>query len=150
MSRSAHFAAYAGAFEKAFVSDEWSLLEPFFTEEAIYEVALDPPMGGRFEGRAAILAYFKEILDRFDRRFESREIARLEGPKEDGESVWVHGRATYRAKGVPDFVLELEETVYFEGDRIRRLEDRYGPAMKRRIATYLEKHGEKLGISIGG
>ncbi len=148
MSKTAQFAAYAGAFEKAFVSDEWSLVEPFFTEEAIYDVALDPPMGGRFEGRAAILAFFKEVLDRFDRRFESRELALLEGPKEDGESVWIRGSATYRAKGVPDFVLELEEIVYFEGDRIRRLEDEYEPTMKQRISTYLKEHGGKLGISM--
>ena len=150
MSRAADFAAYAGAFEKAFVSDDWSLVEPFFTEDATYEVGLDPPMGGRFDGRAAILAYFKDVLDRFDRRFDSREIALLEGPKEDGESVWIRGGATYRAKGVPDFVLELEETVHFEGDRIRRLEDRYEPAMKQRISSYLKEYGEKLGIPNDG
>ncbi len=56
MSLTAQFVAYAAAFEKAYVSDDWSLVEPFFTEEAVYEVALDPPMGGCFEGRAAILA----------------------------------------------------------------------------------------------
>ncbi len=150
MSKVAHFAAYAAAFEKAFVSDDWSLVEPFFTEDAVYEVPLDPPMGGRFEGRAAILEYFKNVLDRFDRRFESREIALLEGPREDDDSVWIRGTATYRAKGVPDFVLELEETVHFEGDRIRRLEDDYQPAMKQKIATYLKNHGAKLGISMDG
>ena len=150
MSMTAHFAAYAAAFEKAYVSDDWSLVEPFFTEEAIYEIALDPPMGGCFEGRAAILAYFKAILDQFDRRFESREIALLEGPKEDGVSVWIRGSATYRAEGVPDFVLELEETVSFEGDRICRLEDHYEPEMKQGIDTYLKEHGEKLGISTDG
>ena len=147
MSVTAHFAAYASAFEKAFKSDEWSVVEPFFTEDAVYEVSLDPPMGGRFEGRAAILAYFKFSLDGFDRRFESRDLALLEGPKEDGESVWIRGRATYRAKGVPDFDLDLEETIYFEGDRICRLKDHYEPEMKQRIATYLKEHGEKLGIS---
>jgi len=148
MSMTANFAAYAAAFEKAYISDEWSVVEPFFTEDAIYEVALDPPMGGRFEGRDAILSYFKVVLDRFDRRFESREIALLEGPKEDGKSVWIRGRATYRAKGVPDFVLDLEETATYEGDRICRLEDHYEPAMKQTIATYLTEHGEKLGISM--
>ncbi len=148
MSMTAQFAAYAAAFEKAYVSDDWSLVEPFFTEEAIYEVALDPPMGGCFEGRAAILAYFKAVLDQFDRRFESREIALVEGPKEDGESVWIRGNAMYRAKGVPDFVLELEETVYFEGDRIRRLEDAYEPSVREGISSYLKEHGQKLGISL--
>ena len=150
MSKTAQFGAYAAAFEKAFVSDDWSLVEPFFTEDAIYEVGLDPPMGGRFEGRPAILAYFKDILDRFDRRFESRKIALLDGPKEDGESVWIRGSATYLAEGVPDFVLELEETVYFEGDRIRRLEDEYEATMKQRISVFLKEHSKELGISIDG
>jgi len=148
MSNTAHFAAYAAAFEQAFVSDDWSLVEPFFTEDAVYEVALDPPMGGRFEGRAAILAYFKRILDQFDRCFESREINLLDGPKEDGDSVWIHGTATYRTKGVPDFVLELEETVHFDGGRICRLEDEYEAPMKHRMSTFLEEHGKMLGISL--
>ncbi len=148
MSETEYFGAYAAAFEKAFVSDDWSLVEPFFTEDAVYEIDLDPPLGGYIEGRAAILAYFKDSLDGFDRRFESRDLALLEGPKQDGQSVWVRGRATYRAAGVPEFVLELEETAYFEEKRIRRLVDRYEPAMKQRISAYLNEHGAKLGISV--
>lgn len=147
MSAIARFAAYAAAFEKAFETDEWSLLDPFFTEDAVYEVGLGPPFGGRLEGRAAILAYFKAILDRFDRRFDSRELTLLEGPTEDGDSVWIRGSATYRSEGVPEFVLELEETVHFDGDRIRLLEDRYESAMQQAVDTYLKEHGAKLGIS---
>ena len=116
MSISENFGVYAAAFEKAFVSDDWSLVEPFFTEDANYEIDLDPPLGGTIEGRAAILAYFKESLDGFDRRFESRDLVLLDGPKEDGQSVWVRGCATYRAAGVPEFVLELE------GNRLLRRE----------------------------
>jgi hypothetical protein len=146
MSKIPHFAAYAAAFEKCVASDDWSLVAPFFTEDAVYEIPLGPPLGGRFEGRAAILAYFKEILDRFDRRFASRELALLEGPKESADSVWIRGSATYRAAGVPDLTLELEETVRFDGDRICRLEDRYTPTMEQEIASYLRAHGGKLGI----
>ena len=148
MSQSARFGQYAAAFEKAFVNDDWSVVEPFFTEDAVYEVELDPPMGGRFEGRDAILAYFKQILDDYDRRFESREIEILDGPREEGDSVWLRGTATYRSPGVPPIVLELEETAHFDGDRIRRLEDAYDPSMKERIAAYLKEHGAKLGISL--
>ena len=146
MSKIARFAAYAAAFEKSYENDDWSLLEPYFTENAVYDVALDPPIGARLDGRAAILAYFEDVVNRFDRRFESRELALLEGPKETGDSVWIRGSATYRAAGVPPFVLELEETVTFDGDRIRLLEDRYPPAMQKSLAAYLEAHGEKLGI----
>jgi len=146
MSKIPRFAAYAAEFEKCVASDDWSLLIPFFTEDAVYEIPIGPPLGGRIEGRAAILDYFKRTLDRFDRRFASRELALLEGPKETGDSVWIRGSATYRAAGVPDFTLELEETVRFDGDRIRRLEDHYEPAMERSIESYLKAYGGKLGI----
>jgi len=140
------FAAYAAAFEKAYASDDWSLVEPFFTEDAVYEVPLDPPIGGRFEGRPAILAYFKDVTARFDRHFASREIGGFEPPRQQRNSVSVRGRAIYRAAGVPDFVLELEETAHFEGDRIARLEDLYSPAMKKEIADYAARYGAKLGL----
>ena len=148
VSKIKHFAAYAAAFEKSFLNDDWSLVEPFFAEDALYVVSMEPPMGGRFEGRTAILRYFKDVLDSFDRHFESREVALLKGPTEKNDSVWFRGSATYRAAGVPDFYLELEETAFFEGDRIRRLEDQYEPEMKQRIAAYLAEYGMKLGITI--
>ncbi|MBW2493856.1 MAG: nuclear transport factor 2 family protein [Deltaproteobacteria bacterium] len=147
MSKTAQFGVYAAAFEKAYASDDWSVLEPFFTEAASYQINFDPPMGGCFEGRAAILAYFKQVVDQFDRKFESRELALIEGPREDGDSVWVRGRATYRAAGVPDLAFELEETAHFEGERICRLEDHYDDATKRQLDAYLGEHGAKLGIS---
>jgi ketosteroid isomerase-like protein len=146
VSKIPRFAAYAAAFEKSYASDDWSLVEPFFTEDAVYEVGLEPPMGGSFEGRDQILAYFKQVLDRFDRRFASREIALLEGPKETGDSVWIRGSATYEAPGVPNLVLVLKEIIRFEGDQICHLEDQYEPAMQKEIAEYLQAHGEKLGI----
>ena len=147
MSNVQRFGAYAAAFEKAFASDDWSEVAPFFREDAVYEVPLEPPLGGRFEGRDAILAYFKEVLDAFDRRFESREVALLEGPTEGADgSVWLRGSATYRAAGVPELTFELEEIARFEEGRIRHLEDRYAPETKRALAEYLRRHGEALGI----
>ena len=92
-------------------------------------------------------AYFKNSLDGFDRRFESRDLVLLEGPKQDGQSVWVRGRATYRAAGVPEFVLELEETAHFDEKRICRLVDHYEPEMKQQVFTYLSEYGAKLGMS---
>jgi hypothetical protein len=147
MSKIPRFAAYAAAFEQCVATNDWSLLEPFFTEDAVYDIPAAKPLGGHIEGRDALLAWFEEILDRFDRRFDSREVALLEGPKQTGDSVWIRGTATYRAAGVPPLVLELEETATFEGDRIRLLEDRYEPAMEKTVAEYLKAHGDKLGIA---
>jgi len=146
MSNIPHFAAYAAAFEKAFESDDWSVVEPFFAEDVVYEAGSPLFFGGHFEGRDAVLAYFKKVLDGFDRRFESRELALLEGPVDEGQSVRIRGSATYRGAGVPEFVLVLDEIVTFEGDRIIHLEDRYDDAMKVEMQAYLDAHTDALGI----
>jgi hypothetical protein len=141
------FAKYAAAFEEAFRSDDWAPVADFFSEDAVYEADLPEPMGGRFEGRAAILAYFKRVLDDFDRRFASREISLLAGPREVADSVWIRGGVRYTAPGVPDLYFELEETARFDGERICHLADRYDAATLALLDAYLREHGAKLGIS---
>jgi hypothetical protein len=148
MSNIPRFAEYAAAFERSYASDDWSHVAPYFADDAVYEVTLNPPMGGRFEGRDAILDYFKFVLDGFDRRFDRREIALIEGPSEDGDSVWIRGSATYRKAGVPDLVLVLDETVTFDNGLIRRLEDRYEADMKEQIEGYAANFGAKLGLAV--
>jgi hypothetical protein len=149
MSLIPRFVEYADAFEKAFESDDWSDVEAFFDEDAVYEVGLPLLGASRCEGREAILTWLKDVLDRFDRRFDSRELRLLEGPKESGGEVWIRGTATYRAAGVPDFTLLLEETVRFEGDRIVHLEDRYSDEMIAATEAYLRDHGAKIGFETG-
>ena len=142
------FVKYAAAFEKAYQSDDWSPVADYFTADAVYEVDLPEPMGGRFDGREAILAYFKRVLDAFDRRFASRAIRLVKGPRADGDAVWIRGGVRYTAGGLPDLYFELEETVRFDGERIRRLEDRYDAADLQVIEAYLRAHGTELGIEV--
>ena len=149
MSVIPQFLKYAAAFEQAYTSDDWSLAAPFFTDAAVYEAQLPVPLGGRFEGRAAILGYFKFVLDNFDRRFASREIGLVSGPREVGDSVWLRGSARYTAAGVPDLYFELDIHVAFDGDRIRSMEDSYDAKTIADLQTYLRDHGAKLGIATG-
>ena len=90
------FAEYAGAFEKAFVSDDWAIVEPFFTEDAEYETLSSPPFGGRIVGRDAVMTQFKNVLDGFDRRFDERNLELVEGPALRDGAVWIRWRVTYR------------------------------------------------------
>ncbi|MCA9773478.1 MAG: nuclear transport factor 2 family protein, partial [Myxococcales bacterium] len=139
------FLEYAAAFERGVEADDWDAVRPFFAEDAVYETVAPPPLGGRREGRERILAYFKESLDGFDRRFDSRALAVLEGPTErpDG-SVWVRWSAAYRRAGAPDLTIEGEGTAEFAGDAIRRLVDTYPPEMGPRVMGYFAEHGGKL------
>jgi hypothetical protein len=158
MSLTGRFAAYAAAFEQSYAAHDFSRVAPFFTEQAVYDAGLPELLGGRSEGRAAILDFFSRVTQGFDRRFATRELALLDGPHEAGRTVWLCGRATYRAAGVPELVLELEERVIFEseadaahapaGARIRRLDDHYAPAMRAALVDYAARHGAALGFAL--
>jgi len=140
------FMAYAAAFEQAYASDDWSAIGELFHEDAVYEARVPEPLGGRFEGRDAILAYFPRVLDAFDRRFATRRVELLAGPELRDGAVWLSGRAHYTADGVPDLVFDLEETARFEGGRIRRLVDDYTPETVKAMEAWLDAHGDAVGV----
>jgi len=135
---------YAAAFEKAYETDDWSHLDPFFTEDAVYETLAEAPFGNRSEGREGVKAAFKQAVTGFDRRFDSRAVEMVEGPIERNGTVWFRWVATYTLAGAPPLRLRGEETAIFAGDRIRRLEDRISAADGQQVLVYLAEHGGKL------
>ena len=146
MSIVARFGEYAAAFEKVFENDDWSILEPYFTENAVYEVLANPPLGGRQDGRDNIFSGIKIALDTFDRRFDGRVLELVDGPEVRDGAVWIRWRGTYQLSEAPDFILEGEETAHFEGDRISRLEDTFSEGTDEKLQRYMEEHGAKLAV----
>lgn len=144
MSLVERFAQYAAAFEIVFEKDDWSLLEPYFTEEAVYETFGDEPLAGRHKGRDAVFRHLKQSLDGFDRRCESRELEVIEGPEERDGGVWMRWRVTYRAGDAPPLAMAGEETATFEGDRICRLEDRFAPNTGKQMVAWMAANAGKL------
>jgi hypothetical protein len=138
------YVAYATAFEEAYASDDWSKLESFFTEDAVYEFIAPAPFGGKYEGRAAVLAQFKNSVNGLDRRFDSRAIEVLEGPSEKDGAVWVRWAGIYTLASTPNCRMEGEERAVFAGDRIRRLTDSITDAEAGRLGAYFAQHGAKL------
>ena len=145
MSITQRFMQYAAAFEESYVDDDWSRIGKFFTDDGVYATVGPPPFGNRADGRAAVLAGFKQALDAFDRRFDKREVALVEGPIErDAHTLWFKWTGTYQRAGLPDLVMEGEETAVFDGDLIKHLEDRFTPATAEKIRAYMVAHGAKL------
>jgi hypothetical protein len=101
-------------------------------------------LGGAYEGRAALLAQFKNSVNGLDRRFDSRKVEVLEGPSEKDGTVWIRWAGVYTLAGAPDFRMEGEERAVFVGDRIRRLEDSITDAEAGRAGAYLAQYGAKL------
>lgn len=101
-------------------------------------------------GRSAIIAWFAEVLDRFDRRFESRTLTLLDGPSQKGDTVQIGGYATYTAEGIPDFDLHLTESIRFRDGLIVHLEDRYEPEMVDKTIAHMLRYGKALGLEDPG
>ena len=131
------FHAYAAAFETAFASDDWSVLEPFFTEDAGNELN-----GGRVEGRPAVLQAFRDSVAMFDRRFDRRALRFVEGPVVEDGVVRLRAVVRYERRGRPALEVLGEEWFHFAGDRIRRHVDQVLNLDE--VMGYLGRHGDGL------
>ena len=138
------FQEYAAAFEDFVKTDDPSVLEPFFADDAVYEIFGGEPLAGRHEGRDAVIGYLKASLDGFDRRFGQRQLDLLKGPTLRDGVVWMSWRATYKTAGLPELLVDGEGTVEFDGDLIRRLEDRFRPEAASLIEYWFSKYGDQL------
>ena len=144
MNALARFQEYADAFEEVFESDDWSHLEPYFTEDAVYEIHAAPPFGARSEGRDKVFAALKASLDANDRRFDSRVLEVLEGPEIREGAVWFRWRVSYERAGTPGMAIEGIETARFEGERIALLEDTFTEESQAAVLAFLGAHGDRL------
>jgi hypothetical protein len=132
------YLAYADAFELSFEDDDWSHIEPYFTEGAV-------SAGGPEEaqGRDAVFAQLKKSLDTFDRRMDSRTLD-FDAPTVDGDTLRVTWSATYTKAGAPDLVISGVETATFEGDRIARLHDVFDPEALKAMGEWMAAHAALL------
>jgi ketosteroid isomerase-like protein len=138
MSIQDRYGAYAHAFEQCYEDDDWSRIEQYFTEDAIYEGEPDA------KGRAAVLAKLKAGVDAFDRRMDSRTPG-FQTPSVDGDTLSMKWTVTYTKQGAPDLVISGVETAIFEGDRIKLLRDTFDPEAQKRLGEWMAKHGSELG-----
>ncbi len=137
MSIQDRYQAYAEAFEESYVDDDWNRIEPFFTEDAVYEG--DPDA----RGREAVLAKLRGGIDAFDRKMD-RRIPDFQTPSVDGNQLVMKWSVTYEKADAPDLVLSGVETAVFEGDRIALLRDDFDPEAQKAIGEWMAEHGAKL------
>lgn len=131
------YLAYADDFEKSYVDDDWTRIEPYFTEGAVY--AGEPSA----QGRKAVLAKLKNGVDGFDRRMDSR-TPDFERPSVDGNTLTMKWKVSYTKAGLPDLVISGREIAVFEGDRIAHLSDEFDPEAQAAMGKWMAKHGKAL------
>ena len=133
------YLAYAEAFEQTYVDDDWSRIEPYFTEDAVY--AGGP--GEDAHGRAAVLAKLKGGIDDLDRKMDSR-TPDFEQPTVDADTLRMRWKVTFTKTGCPDLTLSGEEIAVFAGDEIAHLRDEIDPEAEGQMEAWMAAHAAKL------
>ena len=131
------FMAYAGDFERTLADDDWTRLERYFADDAVYEVkAPSPSFGCRLVGREAIFRGIKKSLDGFDRKFDGRDIEVTSGPEVSTDDIQMSWSVTYRKAGLSPFVLRGRSRVRYRGEQIVHLRDAYEPRVSEEAAAW--------------
>ena len=131
------YRAYGAAFDAAYERDDWTLLEPYFTEDATSELN-----GARVDGRAGILASFRDAVAMFDRRFDTRAPRYTAGPTVEDGRVHTTMVSRYERAGLPALEVAGEEWFTFRGDRIAGHVDRVLNGAE--VMSYLAQHADAL------
>jgi hypothetical protein len=146
MTPEQRFFEYALAFEQTYADDDWSRLEPFFAEDATYEVR-NVPFACKLEGRAAVLRGIRKSLDGFDRRCASRRVEVTEPPRTDGDTVTVGWAGTYTWPGAPDLRFRGRSIATVRDGLIVTLTDEYPNGEAARMAAWMKAHAPDLDAS---
>ena len=137
MSIEDRYQAYAEAFEESYVDNDWSRIEQYFTEDAVYEGEPDA------RGRDAVIAKLNGGVDAFDRKMDKR-TPDFQTPTVDGNTLVMKWTVSYQKASAPDIAISGVETAVFEGDRIARLRDEFDPAAQKAMGEWMAEHAAKL------
>jgi hypothetical protein len=139
------FYGYAVAFEQTYVDDDWSRLEPFFADDAVYEVR-GGALGSTVRGRAAVLRGMKKAVDGFDRHC-TRHVELTGEPQSEGDTVTAPWRATYDRAGAPTLVFDGTSIATVQAGRIVHLVDEYLPSEATKVADWIRDHAPGLELA---
>jgi len=143
MTPEQRFFEYAMAFEQTYADDDWSRLEPYFAEDATYEIR-NTPIACKLEGRAAVLRGLKKSIDGFDRRCASRHVEVTAPPRTDGDTVVVDWAGRYAWPGAPDLEIRGRSVATVRDGRIVALADEYPDGEAERMGAWIAAHAPGL------
>jgi len=139
-----HLFRYLRAFEVAYLSGDWTVLDAHFSETARHRVEGGGPFGSGGVGRAAVIAGLRAGVDAIDRRFDLRIPEVTLGPVTRGDGVWMRFALTLRRAGIPDLRVEGTDLMVLRDGRIEALEERLAPGDAEKVEAYLAEFGERL------
>jgi hypothetical protein len=130
------------AFETAYESGDWSLLDPFLHKDIIYEV-MNMPFHCVIKGREHVVAGFKRSVERFD-KLCIRTVGIDTSAHEEGANVLVHSGIRFERPDCPTLHSSLWEIATYRGNRIERIVDVYDPGTRAEFEKWMASWGAGL------
>ena len=140
------FFAYAQAFEKTYVDDDWTRIEPYFAEDAVYRVVGSTSWDCEVRGRSRIAAAIRKFVNEFDRKC-TRTIRPAGKPFVGADTVRVFGSASYTIGDSDELVLEIEIIAQYRDGQMIRLSDVYRAENEARVRAWIERWAPDLDFS---
>ncbi len=137
------FLAYAADFERTLADDDWTRLEDYFADDAVYDVRGVPALTAHLEGKTAIFNGMQKSLNGFDRVFTRRDIA-PEPLQVDGDTLRLRWAVTYHRDDAPPFVLRGQSEAHYRDDRIVHLVDTFDADVAQALADWQRQTGIEL------
>ena len=144
MTKCSEFILHTIAFEQAFITDDWALLEPFYSADAVHTVVDGGPFEGEDIGPKAIAAGLGRGVNLVDRRFDVRIPQIIEGPIVRGDEIWMRFRLTFKRAGLPELNVEGEHSTIHRDGQIVEFREVLAPGHGDRAEKYLEEHDAGL------
>jgi hypothetical protein len=134
------FVEYAQAFEKTYVDDDWTRLEPYFAPDAVYRVVGSTSWDCEVRGRAEVLAAIRKFVNEFDRK-----CTRTVRP---GRAYI--GADAVRVPGIATFTRQLGRATLHRDDRAvsrradHRLSDVFATENEASLRAWIERWASDL------
>lgn len=137
MSIADYYQTYEDAFEHALISNDWSLVEECFAEDAVHE---SEPVAS---GRASVLAKLRAGVEQLDHQMDKR-TAVFEAARIDGNTFQNRWTITFEKADCPDLTLSGIQILTFEGHLISRFRGVWDSEAREALANWMADHGAKL------
>lgn len=133
------FIQCAQAFEIAFITDDFSGLASFYTNDAVHTLTQCGPFGSSKKiGVDEIMEGFRLSVNTVDKRFDVRIPEILQGPEIRNGGIWMRFRLTFRRAGLPDLSVEGEHFQVFKNGKCIELVEHLDPGHGDHADEYLK------------
>lgn len=136
--------AYVRDFEMAFLTGDFSRIEPHFHEDAIRSVTPAGSLGADDRGRGAVVRGLERDVNALDRRFDARIPEIIEGPVVREDGLFLRWRLTFVRAGLPELEIEGEHVTAHGGGKIRRIDEHVDADVQERVGSFLAEHDGAL------